>query len=95
VGGANFSEAFSSRASEFCSSHPVYLNSHWFILSSRSLVQALATALRKIMMEEEILVIPFKSLQVLVSLPRRISHHLGTHRTPVCDPLLPPGPRTP
>jgi len=42
----------------------MYLSNHWFILSSRSLVQVLAVALRKIKMEEEILVIPFKSLQV-------------------------------
>jgi len=42
----------------------MYLSNHRFILSFRSSVQALAAALRKIKMEEEILVIPFKSLQV-------------------------------
>jgi hypothetical protein len=91
----NFAAAFSSSASGLCSSQPMYWNNHLFILSSRSLVHALATALRKIMMEEEILVIPLKSLRVQVSPPGRISHLLETHSTPVLDPLLPPDPRLP
>jgi hypothetical protein len=45
----------------------MYWVDHWFILSSRSLVQALAGALRKIRMAEEILVIPFRSLHIRVS----------------------------
>lgn len=55
----------------------MYWFTHWFILSSKSLVHALAGALRKIMMEEEILVIPFKSLHIRVSSPCGISHFLG------------------
>ena len=73
----------------------MYCDNHWFILPSRSLVQAPAAALRKIRMEDETLVIPFKSLQAQVSPPCGMSRCLGTYRTPVCDPLLPPGPRMP
>jgi hypothetical protein len=54
-------------ASELVSSQLIYWVDHWFILSSRSLVHALAGALRKIRMAEEILVIPFRSLHIRVS----------------------------
>lgn len=64
----NFLEAFSLRASGLLSNQLTYWDNHQFILSSRSFVQALAVALRKIMMEEEILVIPLRSLQEMVSL---------------------------
>ena len=94
-GNTNFVDSFSPMASGLVSSQLMYWVNHWFILSSRSLVHALAGTLRKIRMAEAILVIPFKSLDIRVSLPRGTSHTLKTHRTPVCDPLVPPTPRFP
>ena len=83
----NFAAAFSARASGLVSSQSMYWDSHWFILSFRSLVHALAEALRKTRIEEEILVIPFKSLDTRVRSSRNLLYFLGTYRTPVCDPL--------